>query len=102
MPINTRKATQKSTSPPATEDIGIINRGKYTFVIRLLLLTRLLLELVTPLAKSCHGKSAAYENMGYGTPSDGIFARLPKKIVKTTIVKRGCRIAHSTPKAVCL
>jgi hypothetical protein len=42
------------------------------------------------------------EKMGYGTPSDGIFARLPKKMVNTTIVKSGWITAQEAPKIVCL
>jgi hypothetical protein len=41
-------------------------------------------------------------NKEYGMPSDGIFASLPKKIVKINMVNSGCRIAQVTPRAVCL
>src|SRR5664280_2682362 len=37
----TRNANAKSTTPDSTADIGTISRGKYTFLIRLELPTRL-------------------------------------------------------------
>ena len=40
--------------------------------------------------------------IGYGTPFDGKFANRPKTNVKTTIVRKGCRIAQATPIDVCL
>ena len=52
--------------------------------------------------KYVQGTSAMSENTGYGIPSEGTFARCPKKIVNTTIVISGWIIAHPAPSAVCL
>jgi hypothetical protein len=35
-------------------------------------------------------------------PSEGIFASLPKKTVKMSMVNSGWRTAQATPSAVCL
>ena len=59
MPSSTRNARAKSTIPEPTAAIGITSRGKYTFWIKFALATRLLDELVSPLAKNCQGTSAA-------------------------------------------
>ena len=64
--------------------------------------TRLFEDVVRPLAKKVHGVRAVSANKEYGMPSDGIFASLPKKIVKINMVNSGCRIAQVTPRAVCL
>ena len=82
--------------------MGIVSRGKYTLRIRFALSTRLFEDCDSPLAKNVHGTSAAYAKIGYGIPSDGIFASLPKNSEKTTIVKNGWMIAHAAPSAVCL
>src|SRR6185369_11214596 len=55
-----------------------------------------------PLAKNVQGTSAVKANSGYGTPSDGTFARCPKKRLNTTIVLSGWMTAQATPSAVCL
>ena len=52
--------------------------------------------------KNIHGTSATKLKSGYGTPSDGTFARRPKKTEKIIIVNRGCRTAQLAPSAVCL
>ena len=80
----------------------MMSRGKYTLVMSRWLATTLLLDSVSANANSCHGSSAQNANTGYGTPSDGMRASRPKKIVNTTIVVSGCRIAHAAPSAVCL
>ncbi len=53
----------------------MMSLGKYTFVMRLWLLTRLLLDSASAWAKSYQGTSAQYVTTGYGIPSDGIFPR---------------------------
>src|SRR5262245_7760369 len=100
--MSTANDTAKSTSVASTAAIGTMIRGKYTFVIRLPLPTRLLAEPVNADANSCHGSSPASANTGYGTPSDGKRARRPKTTVNTTIVASGCSQAHNTPNVVCL
>src|SRR5438105_3499309 len=102
MPIKTRKAKAKSTSPASALAIGMTNRGKYTFEMRLALDTRLFDDWVTAYEKNVQGTRAQYANSGYGTPSDGILANLPKTTVKRIMVMTGCRIAHDAPKNVCL
>src|ERR1041385_4155967 len=101
-PNSTQKEIPKSTSPASTDEIGTTSRGKYTFLIRFWLPTRLFADSLSAYANSCHGSSAVYANTGYGTPSDGTFASRPKNTLNTTIVKNGCRIAHAAPSAVCL
>ena len=51
-------------------------------MIRLAFVTRLFEDVVRPLAKKVHGVRAVSAKTEYGMPSDGIFASLPKKIVK--------------------
>ena len=81
---------------------GMIRRGKYTLVMMFALVTMLVVDRVSPSAKSIQGSRAASTKSGYGTPSDGIFASPPKKTVKMTIVKSGWRTAHAIPRPVCL
>src|SRR5215813_4720441 len=102
MPANTTQAMVKSTRPASTDANGRINRGKYTLVSTAALSTRLLLDCVSANAKSCHGSKAENVKIGYGTPSDGTPASLPKKIVNAAMVRRGWRIAQAAPSAVCL
>ena len=56
---STMKASMKSTIPDRTAEIGMIRRGKKTFLIKFELPTRLLDELFNPLAKNCQGTNAA-------------------------------------------
>ena len=51
--------------------------------------TTLVLPRFKELAKRFHGSRAEKINIGYGKPSDGILAKLPKTAVKITIVIRG-------------
>src|SRR5712692_5277112 len=101
-PRRTRKATAKSTRGAMTADPGINSRGKYTFeMMRWYRLT----EVLPPVradAKYVHGTRAANAKTGYGRPSDGTFAKRPKKIVNTTIVITGWMTAQPAPSAVCL
>jgi hypothetical protein len=71
-------------------------------VIRSGVATRLFAAAVSEFAKNVHGRSAAYAKSGYGTPSEGMPAKRPKKRLKTTIVMNGWMIAQDAPKAVCL
>src|SRR5215470_15673682 len=102
MASSTAKAITKSTTPDSTVAMGMIRRGKYTLVIKLALPTKLFDDWARPLAKNIHGTNAAYVKIGYGTPSDGIFPSLPKKMLNTTIVKNGWMIDQAAPSAVCL
>ena len=85
-----------------TVEIGIANRGKYTFVSRLALCTKLLEAWVSPFEKNIQGTSAVNAKSGYGTPSDGTFANRPKNSAKTAMVMIGWMIAQIAPSAVCL
>ena len=67
-----------------------------------MLVIKLLLAPEKELAKNCHGSMAAKTRIGYGTPSDGIFAHLPKTTVSTIIVNKGRNKAHRMPMTVCL
>jgi len=73
------KAMAKSTSGETMPDMGIIRRGKYTFVMILAFYTILVVERVSPSAKSVHGMRAAKLKRGYGIPSEGIFASLKEQ-----------------------
>src|SRR5438552_15557358 len=78
-------------TPESTVAVGTISRGKYTFVIRFALPTRLFDDCVSAFEKKVHGTSAASVNSGYGTPSDGTCARRPKNTLNTSIVRNGWR-----------
>ena len=52
--------------------------------------------------KYVHGTNAAYEKIGYGIPSLGIFASSPNIIEKIIIEKRGLINAHVKPRTDCL
>src|SRR3954469_19609015 len=82
-------ATQKSTSLAKTPDIGIITRGKYTFVISCTWLTKLLADSSSAFWKYVQGTSAVILKRAYGAPSDGIPANRPKTTVKISIEKTG-------------
>src|ERR1044071_5320283 len=94
--------TARSTTGIDTAFSGTSTRGKYTFAMRCWLPTSDDDPFDTAVEKYVHGTSAASENNGYGTPSEGTRAKRPKKIVKTTIVRNGCSTLHATPRAVCL
>src|SRR5687768_12184967 len=101
-PNSSGNVSAKSTSPASTVASGSVRRGKYTFVMRCALPTRLFDAIVRPVAKNVHGTSAAYANREYGTPSDGTRASRPKNSVNTSIVSSGCSTAQATPRTVCL
>jgi hypothetical protein len=61
-----------------------------------------LLDSASANANSCQGTSALNAKTGYGNPSEGMRPNRPKKMLKTTIVSTGCRMAQATPSAVCL
>ena len=77
---------------------GTISRGKYVFVTMLRYVIRLSVPLDTEFEKKKNGTSAAYAKIGYGTPSDGIFATRENTIVNTTIADSGWTMAHAMPK----
>ena len=87
--ISKTKAMAKSSNPANTGAAGIAILGKYTLVIRFVLATRLLPEKLSATEKYVQGIKALRTKIGYGIPSLGIFARLPKNIVNTNIVNRG-------------
>src|SRR5579863_9651678 len=87
----------KSTTPDSTEDSGIARRGKYTFEMRLALATRLLEDIPRPPAKKVQGMSPVRLKSGYGMPSEGIFASLPKKMLNTSMVNSGWMMAQDAP-----
>src|SRR5438132_8585169 len=99
---STRKAIAKSTSGPTTAASGTSKRGKYTFEMTFCCPTSEVEPVDNAVEKYVHGTSAHNEKRGYGTPSDGIRANFPKKIVNTTIDMTGWTIAHPAPSVVCL
>jgi hypothetical protein len=60
------------------------------------------LESETDDAKYVQGTSAEYTKIWYWRPFEGKFANFPNTSVKTTMVRKGWRIAHATPIDVCL
>lgn len=80
---------KKSINFEMTGAMGIIRRGKYTFVIIPDALNRLPLEAESAPAKYVHGTNAVKLNMAYGTPLESIFAKLPNTIVNTIILNSG-------------
>src|SRR5258708_14188180 len=62
----------------------------------------LLLPDVMARAKYCQVISPDRTNSGYGNPSDGIAARLPKTNVNTSVLRSGLSTAQPTPKVACL
>ena len=90
--IITAKMTKdmaKSTVGDKMPEIGRRSRGKYIFEISWAFPTTLSVPRVREVAKRFQGSRAEYVKMGYGTPSDGILAKLPKTAVKRAIVIKG-------------
>ena len=96
------KLIAKSASLDNTGVNGIIRRGKYTLVKTAEFVIKLEPEAFSVFAKYVQGINAAYEKMGYGIPSDGTPASLPKTTEKTSILKTGLIIAHANPRIDCL
>jgi len=92
----------KSTMLTMTALEGIINLGKYTFVINFSFSIKELLLSVSAFEKNCHGNIAAYTKIGYGTPSEGNLANFPNITVNTIIVSKGLIIPQAIPITVCL
>ena len=63
---------------------------------------KLWVDEIIAVEKYVHGTNAAYEKIGYGIPSLGIFASSPNTIEKMIIEKRGLISAHVKPKTDCL
>lgn len=97
-----KQLMEKSTRDTPIEEIGIIILGKYTLLTKLLDPTRDIPAELTEEEKKFHASSPENTKMGYGYPSDGIFARFPKMSVKINIIVSGCIKAHATPMTVCL
>ena len=68
MKTNRMPATKKSRRQDKIEAIGNISRGKYTLVMRLLLLIRLGIAKVREDAKNDQGNKEQYAKIGYGAP----------------------------------
>src|SRR5258706_911924 len=97
------KLIRKSTKFTAIDAAGTISLGKYTFVIRLASLTRLLPASYQLAENKLHRIIPTNTVSGYGTlPSDGSLANRPNMMVKTSIVRNGRTNAHNTPKTVSL
>src|SRR5690348_6069420 len=85
----TKKDMKKSTKGEITAAKGTIRRGKYTFLIRSELATRLPPPLVTAWAKYVQGSKPVKAKMEYGSPSEGIFEKYPNTRVKINIAQSG-------------
>src|SRR5579864_169799 len=89
-PTRMTKLMRKSTNATITAAAGAIRRGKYTLLIRLALLSMLLEESVSAVAKNVQGSIPANTKSAYGAvPSDGSLASLPNATVNTTMVRNG-------------
>src|SRR5882762_1301668 len=64
--------------------------------------TMLLLPDVMAREKYCQVISPESTNSGYGNPSDGIAARLPKTNVNTSVLRSGLSTAQPMPRIACL
>src|SRR6266851_1050041 len=96
--IRMAKLIRKSTSATTVVAMGTTMRGKYTLPIRLALATMLLDASLNTDEKRYQGNIPANTIRAYGAaPSLGSFANLPKTTVKTTIVRKGRKIAQATP-----
>src|SRR6516165_12097476 len=101
--IKIEKVIRKSTNATTTVAVGTISRGKYTLLIKLALLIRLLEASLNPVEKKVHGKIPARTIKGYGAvPSEGRRAIRPKMMVKTSMERTGRISAQSKPITVCL
>ena len=79
IPTSTMNAGKKSTIGTVTDASGISTRGKYTFVTRPRLETRLALDSATADAKYVHGSERRErEDRIRQTPFEGKFANFPK------------------------
>ena len=87
--IKIHDAIQKSTSGAITPAIGIINLGKYTFVIIDVLESIPEYERLTPSLNNNQIIFPDKKNTAYGSPEDGTLIIIPKKMVKIIIVING-------------
>jgi branched-chain amino acid transport system permease protein len=61
-----------------------------------------IVAVATLFAKNVHGSRATKAKTGYGSPPVGTLRSVPKRSVKTTIVRSGWRTTHRRPITVCL
>ncbi len=80
---------RKSNNVTITEDSGVINLGKYIFLIICALLMILLLAAESPVEKIFHINNPEKTKIGYGVESEGTPSFFPKKKVNNTIIKIG-------------
>src|SRR2546422_8786317 len=102
MPSATTDDSSRSTTLASTGPTGARTRGKYTFVIRFALPTRLAEPSVTELAKKTQMTDPVSVSGAYACPGVYTCATLLKKSVNTIMYITGCRIAQVTPRNVCL
>ena len=98
IPASKISAMKKSINFEITGEIGIIRRGKYTFVIIPDELNKLPLEPERAAEKYVHGTKAVKLKIAYGTPFESIFARFPNTIVNTIILNNGWITAQPIPR----
>jgi hypothetical protein len=96
-----RKVIKKSIRQTITVLAGIINRGKYTFEIRLVFPTSEFAASLNAPEKNCQGKVAAATNKMREGPGAPILKNHPRK-ENAIIVVRGRSIIHARPITVCL
>src|SRR5687768_8131655 len=101
--MNTRNAIKKSNSATSTEDMGMMRRGKYIFLMMLAFVTILLPALASPVEKIFQITKPQRANNGYGMPRSLLAEiSLPKPKVNSAVITRGCKMAHKNPSTVCL
>ena len=103
MKSNRTKVTAKSTSATMIVAAGTMRRGKYTLLMRLAFVTKLLEASDKMVENRVHGNIPAKTSNEYGAaPSLGSLATRPKTTENMISVIRGRMMAQATPIVVCL
>ena len=80
--------------------MGIIILGKNTRVIKRIFRIRLIPDLCKDCENKVQGNKPVNEKSSYAVFSESTLIKLPKIIVKITVVINGCRMTQTTPKMV--
>ena len=86
---NRAKAVTKSNRDTRIAETGMINLGKYIFLMIDELLTILLAAFARPVEKTFQIKRPDKTKIGYGRPCAGMFNVGAKNKVKITIIRSG-------------
>src|SRR5688572_5447077 len=102
MATNTTKAMARSIKDTSSDDVGMIIRGKYIFLMMGALFSMLFPAVMILEEKKFHSSKPEKTNRGYGSGSVLIFSARPKNKVKMSTISKGCMTTQITPRAVCL